>query len=163
MNFEFFSQNVQQKSENHKEFFTLQVRHNALLMSIDEIVVAENTCARFCHALPSTVVNINLLEEQMMSLTIRKIIVLGLIGLVLLIGNVLFVANCLAVKGVVDWAKNIRTEYLTGTAITIIAVLLILLVSPRIKTGSLIQRCPVCDHRLIGSPNYCGDCGSKVS
>jgi hypothetical protein len=98
-----------------------------------------------------------------MSLTIRKIIVLGLIGLVLLIGNVLFVANWLADKGVVDCAKNIRTEYLTGTAITIVAVLLILLVSPRNKTGGLIRRCPVCDHRLIGSPNYCSDCGSKVS
>jgi hypothetical protein len=95
-----------------------------------------------------------------MTLTIRKIIVLGLIGTVLLAGNILFVANWLAEKGVVDWAKNIRTEYLTGTAITIIAVLLILLVSP--KTRSLVRRCPVCDKRLIGSPNYCGDCGSKV-
>jgi len=47
-----------------------------------------------------------------MTLTIRKIIVLGLIGAVLLIGNILFVANWLAEKGVVDWAKNIRTEYL---------------------------------------------------
>jgi hypothetical protein len=99
----------------------------------------------------------------MMNLAIRKITVLGLVGLVLLIGNVLFVANWLADKGFVDWAKNIRTEYLTGTAITIVAALLILLVSPRTKTGGLIRRCPVCDHRLIGSPNYCGDCGSKVS
>lgn len=99
----------------------------------------------------------------MMSLTVRKVIVLGLIGSILLIGNILFVANWLADKGVVDWAKNIRTEYLTGTAITIVGVLLILLVSPRIKTDGLIRRCPVCDHRLIGSPNYCGDCGSKVS
>jgi hypothetical protein len=98
-----------------------------------------------------------------MSLTVRKIIVLGLIGTLLLIGNILFVANWFSEKGVVDWAKNIRTEYLTGTAITIIAVLLILLVSPRTKTGAFIRRCPVCDHRLIGSPNYCGDCGSKVS
>ena len=83
--------------------------------------------------------------------------------MVLLIGNVLFVANWLADKGVVDWAKNIRTEYLTGTAITIVVVLLILLVNPRTKTSGLFLRCPVCDHRLIGSPNYCGDCGSKVS
>ena len=93
-----------------------------------------------------------------MSLSIRKIIVLGLIGTILVIGNILFVANWLFEKGVVNWAKNIRTEYLTGTAITIVAVLLILLVSPRTKTGGLIRRCPVCEHRLIGSPNYCGDC-----
>ena len=98
-----------------------------------------------------------------MSLSNRKIIVLGLIGLVFLTGNLLLVANWLSDKGVVDWAKNIRTEYLTSTAITIIAVLLILLVSPRTSTGRLNRRCPVCDRRLIGSPNYCGDCGSMVS
>jgi hypothetical protein len=96
-----------------------------------------------------------------MTLTIRKIIVLGLIGTVLLAGNILFVANWLTAKGVVDWAKNIRTEYLTGTAITIIAVLLILLVSPR-RTGRLVRRCPVCDHMLLTRGSYCSECGSKI-
>ena len=85
----------------------------------------------------------------MMTLTIRKIIVLGLIGTLVLIGNILFVANWLSEKGVADWAKNIRAEYLTGTAITIVAVLLILLVSPKAKAGGLIRRCPVCDHMLL--------------
>ena len=97
-----------------------------------------------------------------MTLTIRKIIVLGLIGLVLLVGNVLFVANWLAVKGVVDWAKNIRAEYLTGTAITIIAVLLILLVNPN-KADSWIRKCPVCDHILLTRGSYCLECGSKAT
>ena len=97
-----------------------------------------------------------------MTLTIRKIIVLGLIGLILLIGNILFVANWLADKGVVDWAKNIRTEYLTGTAITIVAVLLILLVSPK-KTDRWIRRCPVCDHVLLTRGSYCSECGSKAA
>jgi len=55
-----------------------------------------------------------------MSVTIRKVIVLGLLGAILLLGNILFVANWLADTGVVDWARNIRSEYLTGTAITII-------------------------------------------
>jgi len=96
-----------------------------------------------------------------MTLTIRKIIVLGLIGLTLLVGNVLFVANWLADKGVVDWAKNIRTEYLTGTAIMIIAVLLILFVSPK-KTDSWVRRCPVCNHVLLTIGNYCSECGSKA-
>ena len=95
-----------------------------------------------------------------MTLTIRKIIVLGLIGTVLLIGNILFVANWLSEKGVVEWAKNIRAEYLTGTAITIIVVLLILLVSP--KTRSLVRRCPVCDHVLLARGSYCSERGSKV-
>lgn len=52
---------------------------------------------------------------------------------------------------------------LIGTAITIIAVLLILLASPGGKAIRLTRRCPVCDHRVIGTPNYCGDCGSRVS
>ena len=38
-----------------------------------------------------------------MSLTIRKAIVLGLIGSILLLGNIVLVANRLAEKGVVDW------------------------------------------------------------
>ena len=95
-----------------------------------------------------------------MSLTIRKVIVLGLIGTILLLGNILLVANWLADKGVVDWARGLRSEYLTGTAVTIIVVLLILLVSPR--AGALVRRCPVCDHALAGGGGYCGECGSKT-
>lgn len=96
-----------------------------------------------------------------MTLTIRKLVVLALIGTVLLLGNILFVANWMAEKGVVDWARAIRTEYLTGTAITIIVVLLILLVSPR--AGILARRCPVCDHAMTGRGRYCSECGSRVS
>jgi len=98
-----------------------------------------------------------------MSLTIRKCIVLGLVGLVLLVSNILFLANWLSEKGVVDWTRNIRAEYLTGTAITIIAVLLILLISPRAKTSSLVRRCPVCDHVLPSRGSYCSECGSKAA
>lgn len=97
-----------------------------------------------------------------MSLTIRKAVVLGLIGSVLLLGNILFVANWLSERGVVDWARYIRAEYLTGTAVTIIVVLLILLVSPRGGAGSLIRRCPVCDHVLLSRGKYCEECGSRV-
>ncbi len=97
-----------------------------------------------------------------MTLTIRKVVVLALIGAILLLGNVLFVANWLTEKGAVDWARHIRAEYLTGTAITIIAVLLILLVSPRATSGGLLRRCPVCDRVLVGRGGYCSECGSKV-
>lgn len=72
-----------------------------------------------------------------MSLTIRKAIVLGSIGSILLLDNIVLVANWLAEHGVVDGARHIRTEYLTGTAVTIIVVLLI-------------------------RGRYCGECGSKV-
>jgi hypothetical protein len=40
-----------------------------------------------------------------------------------------------------------------------------LLVNPRNIAGRAIgftRRCPVCDKRLIGNPNYCAECGSKV-
>ncbi len=101
-----------------------------------------------------------------MSLGIRKIIVISLIGLVFLAGNILLIANWLAEKGIEEKANWIREHFLTGTAITIVLVLLILLVSPR-NSGSrifgFVRRCPVCDYRLIGRANYCGDCGSKVS
>ncbi len=95
-----------------------------------------------------------------MTLTTRKIIVLGLIGSILMLGNVVLVANWLSEHGVVDWARDVRAEYLTGTAVTIIVALLILLISPR--SGGLVRRCRVCDHVLPGRTKYCGECGSKV-
>ena len=100
-----------------------------------------------------------------MSLGIRKIIVIGLIGAIFLAGNVLLIANWLSEKGVPEKANWLRGNFLTGTAIAVIVALLILLVNPK-KSGKSIgfmRRCPICDHRLIGSPNYCCDCGSKVS
>ena len=100
-----------------------------------------------------------------MSLTIRKIVVLGLIGMVFLMANILLVANWIAETGIAEKAGWVRKEFLTGTAIAVIVALLILLVNPRnasSKAVSLIRRCPACDHRLIGYPSYCSECGSKV-
>ena len=97
-----------------------------------------------------------------MTLRIRKAIVLGSLGTILLLGNILLVAGWLAERGVVDWARGVRAEYLTGTAITIVLVLLILLVSPKGGGVSLVRRCPVCDHVLVGRGRYCGECGSKL-
>ena len=98
-----------------------------------------------------------------MSLTIRKVIVLGLFGSILLLGNILLVANWLAERGVVDWARHLRAEYVTGTAVTIIVVLLTLLVGPRAGARGLARRCPVCDHVLLSRGSYCSECGSKAS
>ena len=98
-----------------------------------------------------------------MTLTIRKIVVLSFIGLILLLGNVLAVANWLAEKGVADKANWIREEFLTGTAIAVIVALLILLVNPKTGRSAVFgRRCPVCDKRLSGDPKYCGECGSRV-
>jgi hypothetical protein len=101
-----------------------------------------------------------------MSLGIRKIIVISLVGSIFLAGNILLVANWLAESGIEQKANWIREHFLTGTAITIILVLMILLVSPGkngSKAFSLTSRCPVCDHQLIGRTNYCGGCGSNVA
>ena len=97
-----------------------------------------------------------------MTLGIRKLIVLSLVAGLFLLGNFVLVANWLQDRGVIDWARYVHREYLTGTAITIIVVLLILLVSPRGEGRRLFRRCPVCDHTLLGAVRYCGDCGSKV-
>jgi len=99
-----------------------------------------------------------------MSLTVRKIVVLGLIGIVFLMANILIVANWIAETGTAEKAGWLRKEFLTGTAIAVILVLLILLVNPRNSSGAVgfLRRCPVCDKRLIGNPTYCGEGGSKI-
>ena len=97
-----------------------------------------------------------------MSLTIRKILVIGLIGAIFLAGNVLLIANWLDEKGVPEKANWIRDNFLTGTAITVIIALLILLVTPGKSRIGITRSCPVCDKRLIGNPQYCSECGSKV-
>ena len=97
-----------------------------------------------------------------MSLSTRKAIVVTTVATVFLIANIWIVVNWLAEKGVIGFAEHIRTEYLTGTAITIIVVLLILLVKPGAERAGVLRRCPVCDHVLLGRSKYCGECGSRV-
>ena len=97
-----------------------------------------------------------------MTLRIRKLIVLLLVAALFLVANLMLVVSWLQEKGVIDWAKDARKEYVTGTAITIIVVLLILLVAPRGEGRRLFRRCPVCDHTLLGGVKYCSDCESKV-
>ena len=100
-----------------------------------------------------------------MSLTIRKIFVLGLIGIIFLLANILVVANWISDTGIAEKAVWVRREFLTGTAVAVILVLLILLVSPENVSGKAIsfgRRCQVCDKSLVGTPSYCSECGSKV-
>ena len=87
-----------------------------------------------------------------MTLTTRKIVLVSLIGMILLLGNVLVIANWLIERGVQEKANRIRQEFLTGTAIAVIVALLILLVNPKGSGGTvrLFRRCPVCDKRLTG-------------
>ena len=101
-----------------------------------------------------------------MSLGIRKIIVISLIGIVLLSGNILMVANWLADQGIPERANWIKDNFLTGTTVAITVVLLILLVNPktsRSRIFSLGKSCPVCDSKIGKNSNYCSECGSKVA
>ena len=100
------------------------------------------------------------------SLGIRKMVVLVLVAAIFLLANAWLVVNWLQEKGLVEWAGHIKSEYLTGTAITIILVLLFLLVRPGKEVVSrvgLMRRCPVCDRVVVGRGEYCAECGSKVS
>ena len=99
-----------------------------------------------------------------MTLTLRKIVLLVLIGCVFLMANIVVVANWLSNNGISQFTESIKNNYLTGTAITVIVALLILLVNPKCNSRAIgfIRRCPVCDKRLVGSGNYCSECGSKT-
>ncbi len=100
-----------------------------------------------------------------MTLGIRKLIVVSLVGAVVLFANFLLLAHWLQEKGVIDLAQHVRREFLTGTAITIIVVLLILLVGPGrslARAWTATRHCPVCDTVLRDEGKYCGQCGSRV-
>ena len=60
-----------------------------------------------------------------MTLGIRKLIVVSLVAVLILLPNYLLLARWLLEKGVIDLAQHVRQEFLTGTAIAIIVVLLI--------------------------------------
>ena len=99
-----------------------------------------------------------------MTLTLRKIILLAIIGGVFLMANIMMVANWLSDTKVSQFAAHLQNHYLTGTAITVIFALLILLAAPKgnRKIFGARRTCPVCDKSLTGSDNYCSACGSKV-
>jgi hypothetical protein len=100
----------------------------------------------------------------MMNLTLRKMIVLGLIGTIFLTANILVVEKWISDSGISEKAGWLRKEFLTGTALAVIFVLLVLLVNPK-SSGRAVgfaRRCPVCDKRLFGNPGYCSACGSKL-
>lgn len=97
-----------------------------------------------------------------MTLGIRKLIVVTVVAGVFLVGNLWMVVGWLQDHGVIQGARHVRAEYLTGTAITIIVVLLILLARPGGERPAWIRRCSVCDHVLVSRGRYCGECGSKV-
>ncbi len=97
-----------------------------------------------------------------MTLGIRKLIVVLAVAAVFLVGNLWLLVDWLQEHGVIDWARYLRSEFLTGTAITVILVLLVLLAHPGSDRRSVLRRCTVCDHVLVGHGPYCSACGSKA-
>ena len=73
-----------------------------------------------------------------MTLGLRKVLIVGLVAGIVLVANLLVVASWLNQVGVIEAAQGIREEFLTGTAITIILALLILIVSPRFRASNLL-------------------------
>ena len=96
-----------------------------------------------------------------MSIGIRKLLVVAVIAAVLVLTNVGLVVAWLEESGVIPWAKHLRDEYFTGTAITVIVALLILLPS-RAVWAVLVRRCRVCDAVVLRRGRYCQACGSRV-
>jgi formate-dependent nitrite reductase membrane component NrfD len=100
-----------------------------------------------------------------MSLRTRKILVAGVVVAILVMANFLVLAHWLDRVGVIGCAQALRHEYLTGTAITIIVVLLVLIV-PQSRVFILGRgeqsRCRVCDGVLDRTGRYCPTCGSRI-
>ena len=98
----------------------------------------------------------------MFSLGIRKTFIITAFAAVILLANAWMVVSWLGDHGVIEWAGWFKSRFLTGTAITVVAVMLILYVKPRTAVKSFIGRCPVCEAKIFGKKNYCPDCGSKL-
>jgi len=95
----------------------------------------------------------------MLSLKLRKTVVLLLVGAVFLLANLIVITGWLHQAGVIGWAQGFCEEFLTGTAITILVALLILIVGPGHSRNTGGSNCPVCDRSQSGG-RYCKHCGS---
>jgi hypothetical protein len=99
-----------------------------------------------------------------MSFRAKKIVVVAVIAGIVLLANFWALVGWLDSLGVIACAQHVRSEYVTGTAVTVILTLLFLLGGAGgISTCSrLIRRCPVCEHKMLRPGKYCGACGSRV-
>ncbi len=96
-----------------------------------------------------------------MTLAGRKRLVAGCVLLLIGFANLGMFVNWLESLGIIAWAQHVRDQYLTGTAITVVAVLLVLLPSGAV-VAVCAQRCRVCDAVLLRRGKYCNECGSRV-
>lgn len=100
-----------------------------------------------------------------MTLRIQKCIIVSIIAAVILLANAWVIAGWLDDAGLVAWARNLRSQYFTGTAVVVIVTLLVSIPTARAPAGSLrtpASQCPVCDGNLRPGGQYCPACGSRV-
>ena len=97
-----------------------------------------------------------------MTLAVRKRIIAGGVLLLICLANLGVFVRWLETVGVLAWAQRVCDRFLTGTAVTVIAALLILLPSGAV-VAVCVQRCRVCDALLLRRGKYCAECGSRVS
>lgn len=93
-----------------------------------------------------------------MRLIARKWLVIGIITLIVSAAHAVAIAAWLDRVGVVEGAAWLREEFLTGTALAVIAALLLLLTGGSDRW--LRRRCDVCG-RSTPSGRYCVSCGSR--
>lgn len=101
----------------------------------------------------------------LMTTKTRRLVAAVSVASILLPANLLVLGAWLAYTGEIGWAGVINVTYFTGTAIALIATLLIL--SPTAGPGGLptvqwMATCPVCEHSLRPGGRYCPACGSRV-
>ncbi len=96
-----------------------------------------------------------------MTLASRKWVVAGCVLLLVGLANLGVFVSWLEAVGVLAWAQHVRDQYLTGTAITVVAVLFVVLPSGAVA-AVCVQRCRVCDATLLRRGRYCSECGSRV-
>ena len=95
----------------------------------------------------------------------KKFVVLATLAIVVLLANAHTIACWFDRQGVIAWAQQVRSEYITGTAITVILAMFYLLDGKEAirRCSDFLQRCPVCDHSVSRSGRYCAACGSRVA
>lgn len=96
-----------------------------------------------------------------MTLAARKRIIAGSVLLLICIANLGMFVRWLETLGVLAWAQHVCDHYVTGTSVTVVAALLILLPSGTVL-AICVQRCRVCDTVLFRRGKYCSECGSRV-
>ncbi len=97
-----------------------------------------------------------------MKLSKRKLVLLLVMIAIVVLANALAIAAWLNDVHLVQAARHVRQEYLTGTAIAVVLAMLILLKEPIGNAARWIRRCSVCHRLLVGPAKYCPRCGNRV-